>query len=363
MSIENGNLVIRHNTNLTSSPIFVYTVTSGQTAEICAGSDMLSFYSASEQIIWNNGVGGGIGIDARLLDNGQVIVQSRGLNSSYQLIGTLANCYTSTTITTTTSTTTSSIFSIPCIGDTLYIGQCLYPGQALCSKTGCYKAIIENGDLVVYRISDMIIAWRSPYTNGRATRACATNSSYFDISPHTIGLSGPSNAQLTNDGQLFFLLQSTGQRNLGNLGIGSSCFSNFICAQSVIDVGECLTPGQFKVSCNECFKMVLEGGNLVVYYNNALGLPPVWTYQSTSGQAAKACGEVGSFQFYSSSGSHVWGEGPSSDGNGVTAKILDNGQIVFAAKNSSISYVFTYGNASSCYTPTTQVTTTTGKIN
>jgi hypothetical protein len=334
--IEGGNLVIYKNT--IPSTLMWSTSEAGftnLTQSACVKGRLLILYQ--EWAI--NGVNNTC--DAvEIQDNGLLAFWENGIKMLE--LGTASSCPTTTSTTTTQSTTTN----VPCIGDTIYSGQCLYPGQALCSKNGCFKIIVENSVLICYRTSDMTVAWKQPL---RSVNACMASSGVFGA---LIQYPGPSDAVLTDDGQLITLLRSTGERNLGNFGIASTCNSNSICSQSVIDVGECFVPGQVKVSCNGCFKMVLEGGNLVVYHNNLLGLQPVFTY-SIWGLAVKACGEGTYFQFYTSDGSPVGGVGPEHDYNGVIAKVLDNGQIVFAAKNASIAHVFTFGNATSCYVGST----------
>jgi hypothetical protein len=330
--IENGNLVVYKNSNL-PSVVWRSNQYSNNTQKVCIQGAVVNVFSGWGIYGFNNSCD-----IMQIQDDGLIVFWENGIKRTYTE-GIKSSCPTTTSTTTTQSTTTAAY--IPCIGDTIYSGQCLYPGQALCSKNGCFRMIIENSVLIAYRMSDMSVAWKQPI---KSINACMAITGVF---AELIEFARLSDAVLTDDGQLIVLLGSTGGRGLGNFGIASTCNSSSICSQSVIDVGECFFPEQVKVSCNGCFKMVLEGGDFVVYHNNAPGLPPVLSYP-TWGITVKACGGIELLEFYTTDGTKTGGVGPPHDHNGVIAKVLDNGQIVFAAKNASIANVFTFGNATIC---------------
>lgn len=230
----------------------------------------------------------------------------------------------------------------------------------MCSKNGCFKLIFQNGDLVAYRTSDMSLIWNTHlYTNGQMVKACAETDGFkfyaiaYGSTLFTqiaISLPSPYDVKFTDNGQLLFVMRNSGEiYEYSNFGVGTNCKSNTNCSESIVDVGECISTGQAKISCNGCFKMVLEKGNLVVYYNNAPGLPPIYTF-NTNGQAVKACASSSApFYFYSASGQIVWGSFIHMYSLGVYMKLLDNGQIVFASKNESDILISTYGKSTSCY--------------
>lgn len=237
--IENGNLVVYYNNVPGVPPVWTSNYTNGLAVKACAENPNFVFYGASMQlwIILFTGP-----VDAKLLDNGQMMFAQRGTNSSFTY-GTSASCYPTTTTqtetttetafegttpegTTTDETTTFIETSVaplgPCNGNRIVQKECLYPGQAKCSKNGCFKFVVENGDLVVYKNTmPPVFVWRSNYTNGQALRACTENNIFSTPPLWTIHFNNGIEAEIQDDGLLVFY--ENGVKQSFTVGIPSTC--------------------------------------------------------------------------------------------------------------------------------------------
>lgn len=128
----------------------------------------------------------------------------------------------------------------------------------------------------------------------------------------------------------------------------TTTFDPLICDSAIIRPGECLVAGQFKISCNGCFRMGLINGNLVV---SSTLISPFAAHFILNAQnrAYKLCSNDTSLVFLDDTNTNILTQGSNQAGQ-VYIYIGDDSQVILGSVSGP--YVF-YGNPSECYKPTT----------